>query len=56
MTEEIFCILLIFHLMFGFRPQITDTEMETILNDIVDGLFAVCVTLAAVPIIRFISY
>ena len=35
------------------RPQVTDTEMENILSQIVDGLFSVCVTLGTVPIIRW---
>ena len=34
------------------RPQVTDTEMENFLSQIVDGLFSVCVTLGTVPIIR----
>jgi hypothetical protein len=36
----------------ALRPEVTDTEMETILTTIVDGLFSVCVTLGTVPIIR----
>ena len=27
------------------KSDVTDTEMENIINDVVDGLFAVCVTL-----------
>ena len=27
------------------KSDVTDTEMENIINDIVDGLFAICVTL-----------
>merc|ERR1719232_1853001 len=34
------------------RADTTDTQMEDILNQMVDGLFAVCVTLGTVPIIR----
>ncbi|XP_044127858.1 sec1 family domain-containing protein 1 isoform X2 [Bufo gargarizans] len=34
------------------RPDITDTEMETIMDTIVDSLFCFFVTLGAVPIIR----
>lgn len=34
------------------KCEMTDTEMETIMNDIVDGLFAVCVTLGTIPVIR----
>lgn len=34
------------------RSELTDTDMETLLSQVVDGLFAVCVTLGNVPIIR----
>ncbi|NXW28175.1 SCFD1 protein, partial [Phaetusa simplex] len=34
------------------RPDITDTEMETIMDTIVDSLFCFFVTLGAIPIIR----
>uniref|UniRef100_A0ABI7Z433 Sec1 family domain containing 1 n=1 Tax=Felis catus TaxID=9685 RepID=A0ABI7Z433_FELCA len=34
------------------RPDITDTEMETVMDTIVDSLFCFFVTLGAVPIIR----
>ena len=34
------------------RSEMTDTEMESIMDDIVDGLFAVCVTLGTIPVIR----
>ncbi|XP_053553913.1 sec1 family domain-containing protein 1 [Bombina bombina] len=34
------------------RPDITDTEMETLMDTIVDSLFCFFVTLGAVPIIR----
>ena len=34
------------------RSELTDTEMEALLSQVVDGLFAVCVTLGTVPIIR----
>ena len=34
------------------RCELTDTEMEALLSQVVDGLFAVCVTLGTVPIIR----
>ena len=34
------------------KSDVTDTEMENIINDIVDGLFAICVTLGTVPVIR----
>ena len=34
------------------KADVTDTEMEDMLTQIVDGLFAVCVTLGTVPIIR----
>jgi len=34
------------------KADTTDTQMEDILNQMVDGLFAVCVTLGTVPIIR----
>ncbi|XP_069065158.1 sec1 family domain-containing protein 1 [Pleurodeles waltl] len=34
------------------RPDITDTEMETIMDTLVDSLFCFFVTLGAVPIIR----
>ena len=34
------------------RSEMTDTEMEAIMDDIVDGLFAVCVTLGTIPVIR----
>jgi len=34
------------------KSNITDTEMGAVINDIVDGLFAVCVTLGTVPVIR----
>ena len=30
------------------RSEMTDTEMETIMDDIVEGLFAVCVTLGMI--------
>lgn len=35
-----------------FKLKVTDTEMDSMLNQIVDGLFSVCVTLGTVPIIR----
>ena len=34
------------------KADTTDTEIESILDEIVDGLFAVCVTLGTVPVIR----
>jgi len=34
------------------RGEVTDTEMETMLSSITDSLFALCVTLGTVPIIR----
>lgn len=34
------------------RGEVTDTEMETMLTAITDSLFALCVTLGTVPIIR----
>ncbi|XP_057284654.1 sec1 family domain-containing protein 1 isoform X2 [Pezoporus wallicus] len=34
------------------RPDVTDTEMETIMDTIVDSLFCFFVTLGAIPIIR----
>jgi hypothetical protein len=34
------------------RAEMTDDQMQTIINSIADGLFAVCVTLGVVPIIR----
>ena len=34
------------------RPELTDTDMDSMLSQVVDGLFAVCVTLGSVPIIR----
>ena len=34
------------------RSESTDSDMEAILSQVVDGLFAVCVTLGTVPIIR----
>ncbi|XP_029808053.1 sec1 family domain-containing protein 1 [Suricata suricatta] len=34
------------------RPDVTDTEMETVMDTIVDSLFCFFVTLGAVPIIR----
>ena len=30
------------------RSEMTDTEMEAIMDDIVEGLFAVCVTLGMI--------
>ena len=34
------------------KAEMTDTEMDAIIDDIVDGLFAVCVTLGTIPVIR----
>ena len=34
------------------RAELTDSDMERLLSQAVDGLFAVCVTLGSVPIIR----
>ena len=34
------------------RSELTDADMEALLSQVVDGLFAVCVTLGNVPIIR----
>ena len=34
------------------RSELTDADMEALLAQVVDGLFAVCVTLGTVPIIR----
>jgi len=34
------------------RGDVTDTEMDNILNNITDSLFSLCVTLGTVPIIR----
>ena len=35
------------------KSDVTDTEMENIINDIVDGLFAICVTLGKTPCFHF---
>lgn len=34
------------------RPELTNDEMDRILDEMVEGLFAVCVTLGTIPIIR----
>ena len=34
------------------KAEMTDTEMDAITDDIVNGLFAVCVTLGTIPVIR----
>merc|ERR1711997_744135 len=34
------------------RSELTDSDMDSMLSQVVDGLFAVCVTLGTVPIIR----
>lgn len=45
--------LTLFHTVSAInRPDITDTEMETIMDTIVDSLFCFFVTLGAIPIIR----
>ena len=33
-------------------PETSDTQMDELINQMVDGLFAICVTLGTVPIIR----
>ena len=34
------------------RGSVTDEEMDSMLNQMVDSLFSVCVTLGTIPIIR----